>query len=58
MNQIKLTENEQNKIADLTDEIAKNTASENVKQELYNRLAVFVEGVKIGLIDKTTAAAT
>ena len=55
MNQIKLTENEQNKIADLTDEIAKNTSSENVKQELYNRLAVFVEGVKIGLIDKTTA---
>ena len=55
MNQIKLTESEQNKITELTDELAKNTSSENVKQELYKRLTVFVEGVKIGLIDKTTA---
>ena len=58
MNQNKLTENEKSKINDLTEELTKNIKSESVRQELYKRLAVFVEGVKIGLIDKTTPATT
>ena len=54
MNQVKLTEKEQNKISELIDEIAKNTLSENVKNELHKRITVFIAGVKLGLMDKTT----
>ena len=49
---VKLTQAEQLRISDLTNEILKNQDAPQKYQELISKITVFVEGVKLGLTIK------
>lgn len=51
----KITPEEQVRISDLAREIAKKTGDTKTYEELCNRIALFVEGVKLGLNSKPSS---
>ena len=50
-----LTPSEKIRINDLTDEILKKCNAPNKREEIFNKIAILVEGVKIGLSQPPTA---